>query len=624
MLKSLRSSGSNVFVWVIILLLIIGLAGFGIGSSGRGGAATAVASVGEEPVTVDEYVRGLNQEVRRISSQFGQQISIEQLSAFGLDRQLLNQLLVDAAIDNEATAVGISASDDTVRERLMATPAFQGAGGGFSEQSYSFALDNANLEPAEYDEIVREEATRQIFRAVVSGGTRAPDTAAGAIMGYLAERRGVEWFRLLPSHLSAPIKEPTEEELKAFHSENADAYTLPETRTVTYAAVTEGQLVGDVEVSEEDIAALFEERQDQYSQPARRLVDRIVFGTREEALDALTAIQDGTRGFDEIAADRGLSAEDIDLGEVEETGLTPSERTMLFGSDALGVVGPVDTEFGPALYRVNAVLDASETTLDDARAELRDELAREEAASVITENADDIVDLIAGGATIEEVAQETILTLGTITIPTDETGTIADDAAFRDEALSADVGQDRDLIDLSDGVAYLRVDDIAAPRLQPLDDVRADVVAAWKAEETRKQLGVLGESIRARIDSGEAISDIATEMTLIVSEEAPLTRSDIIEDTPPEFVQAIFEATTGKSVFTIDDQSVLVGLVTEIVPADMNSEDVTGPLAAIKNDMSASIAQDLMAYFIGGIQESAGVSVNQPLIENIQSQIVHN
>ena len=67
MAKALRSKSTNVFVWILMLLLIVGLAGFGAGSFG--GSFSTVGSVGDEKVTLKTYIRALNNQLNQISQQ---------------------------------------------------------------------------------------------------------------------------------------------------------------------------------------------------------------------------------------------------------------------------------------------------------------------------------------------------------------------------------------------------------------------------------------------------------------------------------------------------------------------------------------------------------------------------
>ncbi len=621
MLKSFRSSQSNVFVWIIILLLIVGLAGIGITQSGAGGGATAVAAIGEKEVTVDEYVRAINLEGQRIGQQIGRPLTVEQMRSFGVDQQVLGQLLNSAAIDNEAIKLGLSVGDETIRDQLLASRAFQGTDGKFNETSYEFALENAGLSPGEYDEILRGEATRELFRQGVVRGVRIDNTAATEVMKFLGQERTIEWVRLDDTHLDVPVGAPSDSELATFHSENEADYTLPETRNITYAFVTEDSLLDDVTVTDEALQELFEDRSAEFNAPARRILDRIVFGAMEDAQAAMDAINDESQSFSDIALARGLSADDTDQGEVTELELDADARKLLFGTEETGVYGPVETSLGPAIYRINAVLDATNITLEDVRDELRRELAQEEAAARISEETDAIDDLIAGGASIEDVANETFMELGTIALTAETDEGLAADQAFREEGFEAEVGEERDLSSLSDGIFVLRVDEIVPPTLQPLEDVRDDAIAAWTLAETTSRLTDLGNSLKERIDGGEPLGAIASELDMIVLGEVPFGRNDIVEGTPPEFIRDIFAAEQDEGVVVTDEASVLIAMVTDIIPATLDGEDIDAQISQVEAQIQDSTANDLFTYFTQGLQNDAGISVNQSLIDNVLGQM---
>lgn len=621
MLTSLRSGKSNGFVWVILILLIIGLAGFGIGGSGAGGASTAVASVGDADVTVDEYVRAYNQENQRIAQQFRRALTPEEIRLFGVDQQVLSQLLNGAALDGEAARLGISVGDETVRTRLMRTQAFRGIDGNFDETAYEFALQQSGLNPAEYDNIVRGETTRQVLQAAIMAGVNAPDTAAEAIVSFLGQNRRVNWVRLNATHLDTPVGAPSDAQLQEFYEANPADYTLPETRDITYAYVTEAMLAETMEISDAEVREIYDERINEFRAPARRLLDRIVFGTADEARAAKARIDEGTAGFEDIATERGLETDDMDLGEVVEGDLNADERALIFAAEDLGVYGPVTSDLGPALYRINAILDETLVTFDAARDELSTEVALERAADQIAAEFDVVEDLLAGGATLEEVAAETLLELGSMSLTADTTDGVAADQAFRDEALSADEGEERDPINLTDGLAVIRVNEIKAPALQPLETIKLRLAEAWRLAETEAQITNLGTVLKDRIDGGESLGDVAATYNLVMVEDGPLGRNGIIEDTPPEFVAAIFNADLNDIVVVPDSGSVLIGQIIEIIPEDMTSEDVAQPLSLFSRELDAATANDIFAYFTQGLQDEAGISVNQSLITNIQNQL---
>ena len=91
-----KKKASNIFVWIILGLLMIGLAGFGIGSFG--GSSSTIGSVGTARITAQDYARAIQNEINAQSAQTGQSINLLQLQAAGIDRAVLDGLVARAAL----------------------------------------------------------------------------------------------------------------------------------------------------------------------------------------------------------------------------------------------------------------------------------------------------------------------------------------------------------------------------------------------------------------------------------------------------------------------------------------------------------------------------------------------
>lgn len=620
MLDTFRSSKSNTFVWIVIVLLIIALAGFGINSAGGGASRTAIANVGEHEVYVREYATAYRQQQQALARQFGRALSPEEMAIFGFDAQVMDNLLTAAAIDGEADRIGLSIGDEEVKDALLATPAFQNPAGGFDTFAYETLLRQAGYSPGDYDEVIRDETVRGAIQSIVVAGISPPTTGADAVAAFSGQRRTLDWTRLTGTVLGGEIPAPTEDDLTAFHETNAADYTLPEVRKITYAYLTEALLGDQIEIDEADVRALYEDRVDEYQSPDQRLLDRLGFADMAAAEAALARINEAGASFDDIAEERGLGPTDIDMGTVQAEDLGADARALVFGTENLGVVGPVATDLGPTLFRINAVFAARETPFEDVRDELAAELSQEEAAAEIGEQVEAFEDLIAGGATIEELAAETPLVLATLDFTPEADNDLVRDADFREEVLAAEVGQDRDLISLSDGVAVVRVDEIIPPTLQPLADIRDAVIADWTASETANRIEALAETFREEIDGGKALTDIAAERDFIITAETPLGRNDIIEDTPPAFLDTLFETDPGKAYIVRDGDTILLGQVGEIVPLDPESDDAAR-LQRIAVTYQGSTTQDVFTYFARGLQAEAGVSIEAGVLRQVQEQL---
>ena len=326
---------------------------------------------------------------------------------YGVDRMVLARLVNDAALDDEAMRLGLSTGDEAVRAQVTATPAFQGPDGKFSPETYVAALERASLRPADFEALLRRESTRDLLARGVQSATTMPDTEAQAVLAFLGERRSFDWLRLDATLLPAPIPEPTDADLAAEHDAHAaDRYTRPETRQVSYASVTPASLAAGIEIPEDELRAAYDAEIDHFETPERRALDRIGFGSEAEAAAAKARIDAGETDFDKLAAERGLAPADMDQGIVAADALAPAARDAVFGAAEPGIVGPVATPLGPALYRVNAIMAPKTVPFEEAKADLAKERALDAARTQILDETAHVQDLIAGGATLEEIASE--------------------------------------------------------------------------------------------------------------------------------------------------------------------------------------------------------------------------
>ncbi len=84
-----------------------------------------------------------------------QNVSLSQAQALGIDRQVLQTLVAQTALDAEAERLKLSVGDETIAQRITQTPAFQGTAGQFDRETYRFTLDRNNLTESSYEASLR-------------------------------------------------------------------------------------------------------------------------------------------------------------------------------------------------------------------------------------------------------------------------------------------------------------------------------------------------------------------------------------------------------------------------------------------------------------------------------------
>lgn len=616
MASGLRSKSANVFVYVLLGLLIVGLAGFGIGNFG--GNLRSIGKVGDTEIPVDTYYRALQQELSAASAQMGQNVTMAQAQQMGLDRSVLARTVALAALDNEAARIGLSVGDRAVLDEIRDMREFQGIGGAFDEETYRFVLEQSGLDAAEFEEQMRTDVTRSLLQLAVTGGTAPSATYTDTLLVFLAERRNLEWARLGPDALQAPLPDPTEAELQAYYDENPALFTLPEQRRVRYVWLTPDMILDDVQVDEDSLRAVYEERSDTYDRPEARLVERLIFPDAAAAQDARTRLDAGEASFEVLVEERGLAMADIDLGDVAADDLPGTVSDAVFALTEPGIVGPLDSELGPALYRVNAILAAQHTPFDEVREQLRDEFARDAARRQVTDSVTQIDDLLAGGATLEEVAAETDMQAGTVTLPDTTGATIAGYEEFREAVANAAVGDYAEVAELSDGSIYaFDLEEVIAPKLQPLDDVREQALASWRVEATRKALAEQATALLPELDAGQQFSALGLDAT---AEEA-VTRDRFVPDTPPALVAKAFELEPGKSAVVEGADDAYIVRLTGISEPDAEDADVARIKGLLDEQYAQGVANDIYDLFAQNRGTNAGIELNQAAINAVHAQI---
>jgi peptidyl-prolyl cis-trans isomerase D len=611
----LRQKRGNTIVFALLALVILGLGGFGV--TNFGGRITKIGTVGDEAISTSDYGRALQSEMRAMSAQMGQPLTIEQAQQLGLDRSVQAQLFASAALDHESRRIGISAGDGQVRQTVMAIPAFRGGDGKFDAAIYRQRLQQEGLTDAEFEGTVRRDAVRGLMERIVAGGAAAPATYVDRVAAYIGEERDFVLAELLPGDLPAPVASPTDAEVKSWYDAHNDAFMRPEIRKITYVWMSPDKVAETVTVDDAALKAAYEARIGEFRTPETREVARLVFPTKADADAAKAAIDAGTTTFEKATSDRGLTLADIDMGPVSKDGLGAAGDAV-FALAAPGVVGPVDTDLGPALFSVTKILPAEETSFEDAKPDLEAEAKLDRARRMIADKSAEIEDLLASGETLETVAQKTGMDLASIDYSKQAQGGITGYEAFRKAADAVTAEDFPELGQLDDGGVFaLRLDSIEAPKLRPFDEVKADAAAAWTADATHKALVALAGTVKGEVDGGGSLS----KRGLVTTFYTRFARTGHIDAAPAEVVTAAF-ATPKDKAETIDaDGRVFVVQVTAIHAIDPAAGDSKQLTDAIAEQTRQAVSQDIFTLYAQAVQAEAGITLDENAIAAVNAQV---
>ncbi|MDK3072479.1 peptidyl-prolyl cis-trans isomerase [Sedimentitalea sp. JM2-8] len=603
---------SKTAVWIILALLIVGLAGFG--ATNLSGTIRTVGHVGDQAISVDAYARELQREIRGIEAQTGQPMPMSRVQTLGLDQAVLSRLVALAALDNEVANLGVSIGDENLQREILEIPAFRGLNGQFDRESYGFALNQAGMSEAEFESQLRAETARTLVQGAIVSGTKMPAVLTDTLSDYIGARRNFTWARMTAEDLQAPVPAPTPADLKAYYDANPDDFTLPETKQITYVLLTPEMVLDEVEVDEAALRDRYQERSAEYNLPERRLVERLVFNDIAAASSAKAQLDVNGTTFETLVDQRGLSLTDIDLGDVTREDLGDAAEGV-FAAEVGDVVGPLPSPVGPALFRVNGKLAERVTPFEDAEPELRAELATDRARRLIETRAGNLDDLLAGGATLEELASESGLELGKIDWTADSLEGVVAYEEFRSAAADVTTEDFPAVAFAEDGSLFaLRLDSVLPPRPEPFEQARDAVAEAWTLDQTETALKAQAETVIA----GLGADGDFTETGLGFRVENGLTRTAFVDGTPPGFMSEVFEMDKGELRVVAADGAVTIVRLDDILPP-AQTPDLTAMQEAIGAQLDQALAEALFQAFGRDAQIRANPQIDQRALNAVLS-----
>ncbi|CAM8664888.1 SurA Parvulin-like peptidyl-prolyl isomerase [Paracoccaceae bacterium] len=610
-----KKGGRSLVVWVLVAMLIAGLSGFGV--ENFGGATAKIGRVGEIEIEANDYAREMQGQINTLTRQFGAPVSMADARSFGVDRQVLAGLVNRAALDNEAARLGLSVGDATVAAELGKISAFQGISGTFDREAYALTLQQNGTNEAAFEANLRRDVARALLTGAVAGGVVSPAPLTDTLVAYAGEKRGFSLLVLDDTALEAPLAAPTPAEVQAHYDANIATYTRPEAKRVEYAALLPETLAANMEVPEDEVQKAYDARLSEFMIPEKRLVERLVYPDEAAALAAKARLDQGT-SFDDLVAERGLTLENVDLGDVTREELEGAADAV-FALTEPGTVGPLPSALGPALYRMNAILAAQETTLEAARPELLLILQTEAAARAIADKVEAIDDALAGGATLQDLSTEFGMTLASTDYAAgaEDNDAITGYTAFRSAADALAEGDFPEAILLEDGgLVAMQLVEILPPSPVPLDKITDKVTEATRAEALARALAAKAAAAKTAVEAGAALESQGT-----VTAVAPTDRQATLDVGPAVVLETAFQMQPGEIRVIEAGSFVALLRLDSITAAEVTSEEGQEMQDAIRQNLDRSIAEDMAALFTATVGQQAGIALDQAVIDAVNTQL---
>ncbi|MFL6727510.1 MAG: peptidylprolyl isomerase [Sphingomicrobium sp.] len=637
-----RVSKSKIGTWIMaaILVAILGgfaladLSNFGTGNLGFGMASGTLAKVGDQEVTERELSDAMQ---RRLQDARQQRPDADYASIIGDLGTILDELMDQRTLMAFADKYDFPLSKRLVDAEIALIPSTKGLNGKFSEQAYRAFLAQQRLSDAQVRQILAGGMLQRLLLTPIATNARIPIGMATPYASMLLEAREGE-AAIVPADAFKAGLAPTDAQLQQFYSAHRAHYMIPEQRALRIARLGPEQ-VANVTASDQEIAAYYNSNKATYAPSDTRSLSQVVVPDQATANVIAQRAKGGTALAAAAAAGGSKAAVTALKDQTRQAyaGVVGDKTAgVVFAAPAGAIVGPVQTDFGWAVVKVDSVKTGGGKTLEQARSEIATKINADKRKAAIEDMVDKVQTALDNGSNFTEAVGAAKLPVATTPLIT-ANGTSRSDASYNFPVELTPVLQsgfqmaqndEPEVVPLPNNAGYAVVSPAqvvpAAPA--PLASIRQQVAVDWINDQAMRRAQEAATQIAAKAVGNVPLADAMKGVGATLPPPRPIAARRIqiadAQGNAPPALKILFTVGAGKSQIAPNPGGggFFVVKVNKITPG--NALLSPGLIGQVQGELGQASAQDYAAEFVADLKREMKAKRNDAAIESFRTRLL--
>lgn len=527
MLDGIRKKSNSLIVLLILGAIIVVFIFWGIGPGGDGGGGNdVVATVDGEGIGLKDFLGFHKRQVEYYREAYKGQFTNEMAQSLDFKHQTLNIMINRALALKAADKAGIKASDNEVREVIVAMPAFS-KDGVFNEEQYFRTLSANRLMPAEFEESIKADIRAEKMREKVTGSVSVTEDEVKR--AYFDEFRTVDlaYVEVTGDRFARSVK-VSEEDARKYLDDNSSEFMIPAQVKAFYAYAEYRDFAGRVNVTEKDIKEFYDRFPQRFEKPgevrARHILIRVDDETSdpeakkkaEEVLELVKRGEDFGELAKKLSQDPGSAGKGGDLGWFPRGVMIKDFEETAFSLGKGELSGVVKTEFGYHIIKVDDKRPAEPMPIAEVSDKISEELSRRKGEDSIKEIMETLRREFEKAEGTEALKKAVKLHNG---VKSDLTGlfpenipvkAFAANEKLRDIVFYMSEGRTSNVIATPEGMYVIKLLKRVEPHTPEYSSIAADVKKRLKEIKSTEAAGKAAEELLKRVLAGEDLEKIAS------------------------------------------------------------------------------------------------------------------
>ena len=400
--------GNKRFVQIVLLLIILTFAFWGVDTYNKSSHSEALATVNSEKINQAEFDQAVRQQQERMRKMMGSNYDQTMFDKPEIKHSILESLVSQHLLMSQARSIGLTVSEKSLAQNIAGIEAFQ-KDGEFDKQLYESVLHREKISPLTFEaNVARELYMRQLIDAYMRNGYSSRITADNLIR--LNEQQRVVAMAKISFEPYLKQAKVDEAAVQSYYDMNLKEFQTDEQVRVEYVTFSSDALQSQVTVDEIAIKKYYEEHQNEFGSPEQRQAAHILIATASQASDAdklaakakaelvLQQVKQSPAKFSELAKqhsqDPGSAANGGDLGQFGPGMMVKPFDEAVFKLKVGEISGLVQTNFGFHIIKLLAVHPAKALPLSEAKGAIAQRLKLQKANDKFTEMAEKFSNIV--------------------------------------------------------------------------------------------------------------------------------------------------------------------------------------------------------------------------------------
>ena len=601
MLGAIRNKSKGWVAYLIVGLITIPFALFGIQDYASRSANNSIATVNGEDIDINIYYQELNSQQRNLQQQLGAAYTQEIDNV--LKQTLIDSLINEKLVENYADSLDIVTLDDEVRSVIEMNQAFL-VDGVFSQDRYTQLLRLNSYSPAGYELAQSKALNREQIKINLNGSAFMSSAQTEQLNDLASQQRDVSYIAIQTENFEDEVS-VTQSQISDYFNDNRSSFVEGRKVKVDFVELTLDAMEEPESPSAEDLQNLYDENEELYTNPERRRAQHILVENEDLANDLLGQIKGGA-DFAELAKanseDTSSNEEGGDLGFFE-SGLMGAEfDEAAFAMNIGDVSEVVPTDYGYFhIIKLTGIESETMQSFDEVEDQLVSLYIKQAKEKSLFGSLEEFMNL-SYEESLDMVADQFGLELQTSDYFSERSDQY--DPKFVASAFSSaviDEGENSEVMEMSpEKFVVLTLSDLQSERERELSEVEGQIEAALKTDAAKEVVDNLAENIASALSSGDeqTANQIISENNLEWVNEGWISRANELPYDVTSLSFTLAKPEEGRHTYSAESANRFTSLVIDLAGVRTPEGDSDTGISALylsqeNNEMFVSLIKQL-------------------------------